>query len=302
VRPLRPKVSCSNKCSPSEIAARSVTSATDRRLSADWNASIADNIVVVVTAARTAPAADDAYTHCLAPHLVIGSSLAEVCEKWRRELQRHVLAAYSNPMCAALQCVQAANPLANNANSAEVTSLLKAWGTGDRSALDPYRAHLRRARHLAHRYMRGERYGHTLQMTGLVSEAFVRLVDVKGIDWQDRAHFLAVAARIMRRILVEAARTRATAKRSGGMARVEHSTAVDFDQFPATASDRAAQLCTLDDALNALSQLDPRRAQVVELRFFGGLTVEESVSPQAILRDWKLARAWLARELGRVTG
>jgi RNA polymerase sigma factor (TIGR02999 family) len=91
------------------------------------------------------------------------------------------------------------------------------------------------------------------------------------------------------------------------MARVEHSTAVDFDQFPATVLDRAAQLCTLDDALNALSQLDPRRAQVVELRVFGGLTVEEtaellSVSPQTILRDWKLARAWLARELGRVTG
>jgi len=210
-------------------------------------------------------------------------------------------------MFAALQCGQAANPLAHNANSAEVTSLLKAWGTGDRSALDRLTALIYdELRHLAHRYMRGERYGHTLQTTGLVSEAFVRLVDVKGIDWQDRAHFLAVAARIMRRILVEAARTRATAKRGGGMARVDHSTAVDFDQFPATGSDRALQLCILDDALNALSQLDPRRAQVVELRFFGGLTVEEtaellSVSPQTILRDWKLARAWLARELGRVS-
>lgn len=188
--------------------------------------------------------------------------------------------------------------------SAEVTTLLKAWGRGDRSALDRLTALIYdELRYLAHRYMRRERREHTLQTTGLVSEAFVRLVDVKGIDWQDRAHFLAVSARIMRRILVEAARTRAAAKRGGGMARVEHQ-AVDMETIPAPRADRASELCALDDALDALGGMDARRAQVIELRFFGGLTVEETadvlkVSRQTVLRDWKLARAWLARELRR---
>jgi RNA polymerase sigma factor (TIGR02999 family) len=189
--------------------------------------------------------------------------------------------------------------------SAEVTTLLKAWSQGDRSALDRLTALIYdELRYLAHRYMRRERGGHTLQTTGLVSEAFMRLVNVKGIDWQDRAHFLAVSARIMRRILVEAARARESAKRGGGMARVEHSTAVDFDAMPATRPDRATELCALDDALDALARMDARRAQVIELRFFGGLTVEETadllkVSRQTVMRDWKLARAWLARELRR---
>jgi RNA polymerase sigma factor (TIGR02999 family) len=132
----------------------------------------------------------------------------------------------------------------------------------------------------------------------------MRLVDVKGIEWQDRAHFLAVSARIMRRILVEAARARASAKRGGGMARVEHSEPLDLDAFPATRTDRASELCALDDALDTLARLDARRAQVIELRFFGGLSVEETadllkVSRQTVMRDWKLARAWLARELRR---
>jgi RNA polymerase sigma-70 factor (ECF subfamily) len=193
----------------------------------------------------------------------------------------------------------------STANSAEVTTLLKAWSRGDRSALDRLTSLIYdELRYLAHRYMRRERGGHTLQTTGLVGEAFMRLVDVKGIDWQDRAHFLAVSARIMRRILVEAARARASAKRGGGMARVEHSTAVDFDAIPATRPGRATELCALDDALDALARLDARRAQVIELRFFGGLTVEETadllkVSRQTVMRDWKLARAWLARELRR---
>lgn len=187
----------------------------------------------------------------------------------------------------------------------DVTALLRAWSQGDRSALDRLTPLIYdELRYLAHRYMRRERGGHTLQTTGLVSEAFMRLVDVKGIDWQDRAHFLAVSARIMRRILVEAARARASAKRGGGMARVEHSTAVDFDAMPATPRDRATELCALDDALDALARMDARRAQVIELRFFGGLTVEETadvlkVSRQTVLRDWQLARAWLARELRR---
>jgi RNA polymerase sigma factor (TIGR02999 family) len=193
----------------------------------------------------------------------------------------------------------------NTTSSAEVTTLLKAWGRGDRSALDRLTSVLYdELRYLAHRYMRRERGGHTLQTTSLVSEAFVRLVDVKGIDWQDRAHFLAVSARIMRRILVEAARARASAKRGGGLTRVEHSSGVDFDALPSMRPDRAAEVCALDDALEALARMDARRAQVIELRFFGGLTVDETadvlnISRQTVIRDWKLARAWLSRELRR---
>jgi RNA polymerase sigma factor (TIGR02999 family) len=189
--------------------------------------------------------------------------------------------------------------------SAEITTLLKSWSLGDATALDRLTPIIYdELRRLAQHYMRHERAGHTLQATALANEAYLRLVDVKGVDWQDRVHFLAVAARIMRRILTDAARTRASAKRGGGMARVNHSTAVDFDRLPTPDSDRAAELCALDDALNTLAQLDARRAQVIELRFFGGLSVDETaevlhVSPQTVMRDWKLARAWLARELRR---
>jgi RNA polymerase sigma factor (TIGR02999 family) len=121
--------------------------------------------------------------------------------------------------------------------------------------------------------------------------------------WTGRtAHFFAVSANIIRRILVDAARARASAKRGGGLQRVEHSTAIDFDKLPAAETDRAGEVCALDDALTALAQKDPRRAQVIELRFFGGLSVEETadalgVSPQTVMRDWKLARAWLGIEL-----
>jgi RNA polymerase sigma factor (TIGR02999 family) len=189
--------------------------------------------------------------------------------------------------------------------SAEITGLLKAWSLGDAAALDRLTPLVYdELRDLAHRYMRHERAGHTSQTTALVNEAYLRLVEVKGIDWQDRVHFLAVSARIMRRILVNAARARASAKRGGEMERVNHSTAVDFDQLPAAYSDRAAELLALDDALSKLAQMDPRRGQVIELRFFGGLTVEETagvlnISPQSVMRDWKLARAWLSRELRR---
>jgi RNA polymerase sigma factor (TIGR02999 family) len=187
--------------------------------------------------------------------------------------------------------------------TAEITSLLKAWSLGDSAALDRLTPLLYdELRHLAHRYMRHERAGHTLQATALANEAYLRLADVKGVDWQDRVHFLAVAARIMRRILIDAARTRAAAKRGGELERADHSKAIDFDQLPAAESDRAEELCALDDALNSLLQMDARRAQVIELRFFGGLTVEETaevllVSPHTVLRVWKRASAWLAREL-----
>lgn len=195
--------------------------------------------------------------------------------------------------------------MSRTTNSAEITTLLKAWRQGDRPALDRLTSLLYdELRSLAHRYTRRERAGHSLQTTGLVSEAFLRLVDVKGIDWQDRAHFLAVSARIMRRILVEAARARAAAKRGGDVARADHSSGLDLDAILPPRRERADELCALDDALQALAAIDSRRAQVIELRFFGGLTVEETadvlnVSRQTVLRDWKLARAWLSRELRR---
>jgi RNA polymerase sigma factor (TIGR02999 family) len=188
---------------------------------------------------------------------------------------------------------------------AEIASLLQAWSHGEAAALDRLTVALHdELRHMAHRYMRHERAGNTLQTTALVNEAYLRLADVNGLDCQDRVHFLAVCAQVMRRILVDAARKRASAKRGGKLARVSHSTAVDFEQLPAAGSDRAADVCALDDALNTMSQMDPRRAQVIELRFFGGLSVEETaevlnVSPQTVMRDWRIARAWLARELRR---
>jgi len=188
-------------------------------------------------------------------------------------------------------------------DTTEITGLLKAWGRGDSAAIDRLTPLIYAELHrLASRYTRREHPGRTLQATALVNEAFVRLVDARTVDWQDRAHFFAVAARVMRRILVDAARTRASWKRGGRAEHVDHSTAVNLDQFPATPADVRAQLCALDDALSALAQMDPRRAQVVELRYFGGLTVEETghilkISPQSVMRDWKLARAWLAREL-----
>ena len=187
--------------------------------------------------------------------------------------------------------------------SPEITNLLKAWSHGDAAALDRLTPLIYdELRHLAHNCMRHEHADRLLQTTALVNEAYLRLVDVKQVDWQDRVHFMAVSARIMRHILVDAARTRASYKRGGQMRRVEHSTPIDLDQL--AGSGRAAELCALDDALNTLASMDARGAQVIELRFFGGLTVEETaevlkISPQSVMRDWRLARAWLARELQR---
>ena len=183
-----------------------------------------------------------------------------------------------------------------------VTELLHAWIAGDAQALEDLipvvHAELSR---LARRKMAYERPGQTLQPTALVNEAYLRLMDVKRLHWHDRAHFFALSAQLMRRILVDAARTRAAAKRGGGAVRVEHISGVDMDQI-ATADSNASSLCALDDALESLTRIDPRRAQVIELRFFGGLSVEETaevlqISPQTVMRDWRLARAWLAREL-----
>lgn len=187
--------------------------------------------------------------------------------------------------------------------SSDVTALLKAWRAGDRTALDRLTplvyGHLRQ---LGRQYLRKERAGARADATSLVHQAYVRLVDARSVDWQDRAHFFAVSSTVMRRILVDAARARASAKRGGGQQRVEETTAWTLDSLAAAGTDRAADICALDDALAALAVREPRRAQVVELRYFGGLSVEETaealgVSVQTVLRDWKLARAWLAIEL-----
>ena len=183
----------------------------------------------------------------------------------------------------------------------DVTALLKAWRGGDQTALERLTPlvydHLRR---LGRQYVRKERADARADATSLVHEAYVRLVDARAVDWQDRAHFFAVSSTIMRRILVDAARARASTKRGGHLQRVEGTTTLD--SLPATGTDRAAEICALNDSLDALARQQPRRAKVIELRYFGGLSVEETaealgVSPQTVLRDWKLARAWLAVEL-----
>ena len=188
--------------------------------------------------------------------------------------------------------------------SSQVTGLLRAWASGDAAALDRLTPLVYdELRRMARRYMRNERAGNTLQTTALVNEAYLRLVDVKNMNWADRVHFFAVSAQMMRRILVDAARARASAKRGGMAKRVAHSTAVNLDEIPDTGSSRAAELIAVDDALQQLAGFDPRKARVIELRYFGGLSVEESaevlkISPQSVMRDWKLAKAWLMRELG----
>jgi len=181
-------------------------------------------------------------------------------------------------------------------DNAQVSRLLRAWGDGDRAALDQLTPIVyEELRRLARGYMRGERPGHSLQTTALVNEAYIRLVDYKGMLWQNRAHFFAVSAQLMRRILVEHAR-RHNLKRGGG---VQH---VSLDETAIVGGDRAADLVALDDAMDALAQLDARKAQVVEMRFFGGLSVEETaevlkVSSVTVMRDWSTAKAWLYREL-----
>jgi RNA polymerase sigma factor (TIGR02999 family) len=195
--------------------------------------------------------------------------------------------------------------LASAGESAEITGLLKAWGRGDSAALERLTPLVyERLRHMARRYMRNERPGHTLQATALVNEAFLRLVETRDVNWTDRTHFFAICARVMRRILVDGARARVAIKRGGQADCVEHTTAFNLDDLPSPGTQMSAQVCALDDALNELAVIDPRRAQVIELRFFGGLTVEETgqvlqISPQSVMRDWRLARAWLARELSQ---
>jgi RNA polymerase sigma factor (TIGR02999 family) len=179
----------------------------------------------------------------------------------------------------------------------DFTILLRAWGDGDAQALDrlaPLVYH--ELRRIARGYMAHERPDHTLQATALVNEAYLRLVDTRQVNWQDRAHFLAICARAMRQILVDHARSRACQKHGGGQM------ALQFDETLGIPQSHHSHLLELDDALKRLAELDPRKSQVVEMRFFGGLSLEETsealrVSLRTVKRDWKLARAWLYREL-----
>jgi len=181
----------------------------------------------------------------------------------------------------------------------EVSQLLRAWSSGDESALQKLIPLVYEELHrIARRYMGRERKGHTLQTSALVNEAYLRLVDWKNVEWQNRAHFFAVSAQMMRRILVDFARDRRYLKRGGGALQVSLAEAAGIT------SQRGTDLVALDDALNSLAEVDKRKSQVVELRFFGGLSVEETaevlkVSPETVMRDWKLAKVWLLRELGK---
>src|SRR5215467_12580288 len=192
-----------------------------------------------------------------------------------------------------------AGPPSRDRSRVHVTDLLLAWGSGDRSALDELMPLVHQElRRLARVQMRGERDNHTLQTTALVNEAFLRLIDLRRIQWQDRAHLMALSARLMRRVLVDHARTRNYKKRGGGAAPVA------LEELLVPSPERGADLVALDDALEDLARVDARKSQVVELRFFGGLSVEEtaealSVSPETVMRDWRLAKVWLLREISR---
>jgi RNA polymerase sigma factor (TIGR02999 family) len=179
----------------------------------------------------------------------------------------------------------------------DITQLLHAWAEGDQEALERLMPIVYgELRDIAHRYMRRESPGHTLRTTALVHEAYLRLVAADTVSWQDRGHFFAVAAQIMRRILVDAARSRGRVKRGDGTAVLQLNDALD------ALMERGGELIALDDALTSLARFDPRKVCIIEMRFFGGLSVEETatvlnISPQSVLRDWKLARAWLTREM-----
>jgi RNA polymerase sigma-70 factor, ECF subfamily len=188
-------------------------------------------------------------------------------------------------------------PPPEDPSTSHTTQLLRAWAGGDAQALEELTPRVyRELRRMAAQFLRNERSGHTLQTTDLVHEAYLRLVNVQEVDWQHRAHFFAVSASLMRRILVDRARRRSAAKRGA------NPQLVDLDGTLDLSSARAREVVALDDALTTLAAVDPRRASVVEYRFFGGLSVEETaqvlnVSVDTVMRDWKLARAWLLAEL-----
>ena len=178
-----------------------------------------------------------------------------------------------------------------------VTQLLVAWSDGDAAARDELMPLVYEELHrLAHRYMGRERIGHTLQTSGLVNEAYLRLIDQSQVHWQNRAHFFGIAAQMMRRILVDYARSRSYAKRGGDAHQVS------LDEVALVTKERAAEVVALDDALSGLAEIDLRKSRIVELRFFGGLSIQETaevlaVSPGTVMREWTLAKAWLRREM-----
>ena len=183
--------------------------------------------------------------------------------------------------------------------SQNITKLLVDWRNGDQEALDQLMPLVyEELRRMANHYMRNERKGHTLQTSALVNEAYLRLVDHENIDWQNRSHFFGLAAQAMRRILVDHARSRNYQKRGGNAERVSLDEAANF------AEERATELIALDEALQELAKLDPRKSRIVEMRYFGGLTGEETaealgISTATVARDWETAKAWLLRELSR---
>jgi|SRR5262245_41782762 len=181
----------------------------------------------------------------------------------------------------------------------EITQLLVAWSAGDQAALEKLTPLVyQELRRLAKRYMARENAGHTLQPTALVNEAYLRLIEQKQVRWQNRAHFFGISAQLMRRILVDMARARRQGKRGGAARQVE------LDEALVVSSAPGEDLVALDDALETLAAMDARKSRVVELRFFGGLSVEETaevlqVSPETVMRDWKMAKVWLHRELSK---
>ena len=181
----------------------------------------------------------------------------------------------------------------------EVTGLLKAWSGGDQAALERLTEKVYdELRRIARRYMRNERAGNTLQTTALVNEVYLRLVDVKNVTWEHRAQFFAISAQMMRRILVDAARARGAEKRGGGVVKI------NVEESAVLSPEPDASIVALDDALKALANIAPRQAKVVELRFFGGLSVQQTVnvmgiSERTVMRDWEFAKVWLSRELSR---
>ena len=185
-----------------------------------------------------------------------------------------------------------------SASAQDITELLVAWSEGKQDAFEKLTPLVYAELHrLAHHYMAGEREGHTLQSTALVNEAYLRLVESSRVRWQNRAHFFAISAQLMRRILVDFARSRQYVKRGGNVL------VTSLDDAPAMIEE-CAQLAVLDDALTALASMDERKSKVVELRFFGGLSVQETaevlnVSEETVARDWRLAKVWLRRELSR---
>jgi RNA polymerase sigma factor (TIGR02999 family) len=190
----------------------------------------------------------------------------------------------------------------DSAPSREITDLLKAWGAGDHAALDRLAPAIdQELRRLAKAYLKREPHEQTLQTTALINEAYLRLIEIRDLSWQDRAHFFAISAQMMRRILVDAARSRHSKKRGGRIPHVPLEEVMEDETAPAS-SRNDMQILALNNALDKLARVDARKVRVIELRFFSGLSVEETaevlkISPQSVMRDWKLSKSWLAREM-----